>query len=230
MEYPKIETLFNRFPKGHPHAFRVDESQVRLPEFENIKKWFITEKVDGTNVRIIYDPNGIDRFIPVVYKGRTEKAQLHPNLMKHLEETYTEEKLKNAFYKLEEKSYAVIFAEGYGPKIQKGGNYRSDISTRVFDVFIYDEENALGGWWLEPLDVGKIVDILEVEYVPILPISTMERAVEYVKEGSPSVVATAESGNIDYQKEGIVARTQPLLFNKKGDRIIWKLKTKDFKH
>ena len=29
--------------------------------------------------------------------------------------------------------------------------------------------------------------------------------------------------------EGIVARTEPLLLDRRGNRVMWKLKTKDFK-
>ena len=50
-KYPKIETLFTRDEK-----FKVTDI-IRLPEFENIKKWLVTEKIDGTNIRIIYTPD-----------------------------------------------------------------------------------------------------------------------------------------------------------------------------
>ena len=56
MEYPKIETLFNRDEK-----FKVVEGDYRLPEFENIKQWDVTEKIDGTNVRV--------RLFPKLSKG-----------------------------------------------------------------------------------------------------------------------------------------------------------------
>ena len=48
MSYPKIETLFKRDEK-----FNITD-EIRCPEFDNIKKWLITEKIDGTNIRIIY--------------------------------------------------------------------------------------------------------------------------------------------------------------------------------
>jgi len=238
MKYPKIETLFNRDEK-----FKVIEGQYRLPEFENIKKWFITEKIDGTNVRVIYQPvyettgfislARIQKFkeMELLFKGRTDKAEFHPNLMKYLEQAFTIEKFAEVFPDSEEFPMypsVTLFGEGYGPKIQKGGNYRKDISFRLFDVFIKDQKNPLGGWWLEPPNVGKIADQLEISYVPILPISTIERSVEYVKKGSTSVVSRIEGGNPDYPKEGIIARTFPLLFTRKGERLMWKLKTKDF--
>jgi len=49
MEYPKIETIFNRDDK-----FKVIEDAYRFPELELIDNWWITEKIDGTNVRIFW--------------------------------------------------------------------------------------------------------------------------------------------------------------------------------
>ena len=82
--YPKIETLFNRFPKGHPQAFKVDTTQVRCPEFAAIRSWIITEKIDGTNIRVRYEPpTG-----RVSFYGRTDRAQLPTFLSAHLAKTF----------------------------------------------------------------------------------------------------------------------------------------------
>ncbi|GAF90713.1 unnamed protein product, partial [marine sediment metagenome] len=55
-----------------------------------------------------------------------------------------------------------------------------------------------------------------------------EEIVELVKIRLPSTVAQREGGKEHYPIEGIVARTKPLLFTRRGDRLIWKLKVKDF--
>ena len=52
IKYPKIETLFER----DKDTFKVTD-KIRLPEFEMIDNWLITEKIDGTNVRVIYSPS-----------------------------------------------------------------------------------------------------------------------------------------------------------------------------
>lgn len=236
--YPKIETLFNRDEK-----FKVIEDDYRLPEFENIKTWYVTEKIDGTNVRVFYEPKwkiweengerfigGLDKMI-ITFSGRTDKAQLHPNLTTFLEETFTEEKMSATFPPREEAPVypkVILFGEGYGPKIQKGGNYRKDISLRLFDVYIYDREHPMGGWWLEPENVKDIATKLGVETVPPLGTYTTCEAVNLVKARSLSVVSSPEGGTLEYPMEGIVARTKPLLFTRRGRRLLWKIKVKDF--
>jgi len=237
MKYPKIETIFNRDEK-----FKVIEGDYRLPEFGNIKTWYVTEKIDGTNVRIFYEPKwkmweengerfigGLDKMI-IRFMGRTNKAQLHPNLVRFLAKMFTEEKMATTFPPREEAPVypkMILFGEGYGPKIQKGGNYRKDISLRLFDVFIKDHKNPLGGWWLEPENVLDIAIKLGIETVPPLGIYSTDDAVDHVKAKAISVVSSTEDGTPEYLMEGIVARTKPLLFTRKGDRLIWKLKVKD---
>jgi hypothetical protein len=65
MEYPKIETLYDRDEKTH----KVITTQTRLPEFENIKRWRVTEKSDGTDIRVVLSPGEAIRF-----RGRTATA------------------------------------------------------------------------------------------------------------------------------------------------------------
>ena len=64
---------------------------------------------------------------------------------------------------------------------------------------------------------------------------TIEEAVAYVKSCPQSIVSmheyegsTLESGKYP-PMEGIVARTVPLLLIRSGERLMWKLKRKDFK-
>lgn len=235
MEYPKIETLFNRDEK-----FKVVEGDFSLPEFDNIKRWRVTEKIDGTNVRIKYRPSNkyeTRKKMVVRFAGKTDRAQLHPNLLKHLESTFTLEKLLDIFPatgELDEDGHeklprVTLFGEGYGPKIQRGGNYRKDISIRLFDVFVHDfGATPYNGWWLEPENVEDIAHKLDVETVPHLFNASLETAVDFVKSMKKSYVAELDGGNSQYLMEGVVARTQPLLFTRKGERVIWKLKTKDF--
>lgn len=209
-EYPKIETLYDRDPK----TFKVMIDRVRMPEFNLIKSWHITEKVDGTNIRIMWSASDEK----LTFGGRTDNAQMPTFLMSYLLETFKPEMFS------EFKDDTILFGEGYGAKIQKGGgNYREGVSFRLFDVLI-------GSWWLEPDSITDISKKMGIDTVPSygvitsLPISKFE--LEILTQGS-SKVALWEKG-ITYEPEGIVARTVPLLFTRKGDRLLWKLKFKDF--
>ena len=223
MKYPKIETLFNRKTEGKKKG-HVIEGEYRLPEFENIKKWRVTEKIDGTNTRVFFKDG------EVRYGGRTDNAQLHVKLIEHLQNTFTHQSLDHAFPMNEDGFYPTVtlFGEGYGPKIQKGGNYRPDISFRLFDVYIKDQDNLLGGWWLEPDDIYDIAQKLGIQEAPNLGTMTTKEIIDTVKNGIYSLISLEEGGSEKYLMEGLVARTCPLMFTRRGSRVMFKLKTRDF--
>jgi ATP-dependent RNA circularization protein (DNA/RNA ligase family) len=211
-EYPKIETLFDRDPK----TFKVLEDKIRLKEFLMIQKWYVTEKINGTNVRICYKNGSVE------INGRTENAQMPTFLFNYLKELFTVEKFKQAFPDLKEDMEVVLYGEGYGPKIQKGGgNYRKDVSFRLFDV-------KIDKWWLEPDNIESVAEKMGVKTVPSLNDATIEQAVQIIKSNPFSQVALQDGGNLDTRMEGIVARTVPLLLRRNGERLMWKLKQKDF--
>mgnify|MGYP001607011402 CR=1 FL=1 len=232
--YPKIETLFDRDPK----TFKVLESKIRLAEFRLINTWYITEKIDGTNVRIcyksLYEEGKMivkaNTALPfskriVDINGRTENAQMPTFLMNYLQRTFTPEKFQAAFPDLKPEMDVVLFGEGYGPRIQKGGgNYRADVSFRLFDV-------KVDKWWLEPDNISSVAEKMGVKTVPFLSHTVfLEEAVAFVKSSPFSRVALAEAraraDNV--LMEGIVARTVPMLLRRNGERLMWKLKRKDF--
>src|SRR3990167_3702514 len=131
-EYPKIDTLFDRDPVTH----KVKETRIRRPEFEIPFTWTVTEKVDGTNVRVSLerecsvcsgpDPVSGDFFScdtadaphtgwRVVFYGRTVAAQMPTFLLDYLQRTFTLEKMKMLWRGSgEAEDPIVLFREGYG--------------------------------------------------------------------------------------------------------------------
>lgn len=211
MEYPKIETLYNRDPK----TFKVIPGELRMPEFGIISSWSITEKVDGTNVRVMWYPEEKK----LIFGGRTDNAQMPTFLLSYLQETFKPEMFHDFT------GDTILFGEGYGEKIQKGGgNYRKGVAFRLFDVYI-------DGWWLEPNSIFDIASEMNIDMVPYL--ATIAGFLPQSKDGlydiagNTSLVAT-QDGGAGCEIEGVVARSFPLLFNRKGDRVMWKLKFKDF--
>jgi hypothetical protein len=210
IEYPKLETLYDRDPK----TFKVMTDRPRLPEFSLIKSWHITEKIDGTNIRIEW----FAAEKRLIFGGRTDNAQMPTHLMVYLQETFKPEMFSSF------ENDMILFGEGYGEKIQKGGgNYRKGVSFRLFDVLI-------GRWWLENDSIRDIAYRLNIETVPDLGIITSLPTSKFELEiltRNESLVAIWDGG-VGTVPEGIVARTQPLLFTRKGDRVMWKLKFRDF--
>ena len=210
--YPKIETLFDRDSK-----FKVDESKIRLPEFSNVKNWFVTEKIDGTCIRGFYEKG----YSQVQIGGRTNKAEIPKFLQQYLHETFTLEKMEKTFEDLPRATLVKLFVEAYGPKIQKGNNYRNDVACRLFDVVV-------GEWWLEPGNITDIACKLGIKTVPKIGIMSLEEAVQYVKSKPHSIVAQEDGGNPEFPMEGIVARSYPLMLRRNKERVIFKLKVSDF--
>ena len=212
-EYPKIETAFNR----DKESYKVKLDEIRLKEYDLINTWIITEKIDGTNVRI-----HLDYKYGLRYCGRTNKANLDPDLVLWLQDNLPMYKVAKVF---EPKLDVILFGEGYGGKIQRAKiPYRREPKFRLFDILITRSNgNSL---WLEWEDVQSIAGTLGIECVPVLgEAKSLEEALTYLEE--PSVVSMEDS-NISRDLEGIVARTVPQLFTRTGKRLMWKLKRSDF--
>jgi len=208
-KYPKIETLFKR-----DENFKIT-NEIRLPEFENIKQWLITEKIDGTNIRIIF--NREEGYL--VFRGRTDNAQMPTFLYEALLKMFSIEKFIEIFPDAKE---VCLYGEGYGARIQKGGgNYNKGNSFRLFDVWI-------DGWWLEWDSVEEIAGKLGIGTVPVWGLMSPETAITYVK-GTPHFSSIAEEENGKFiTAEGIVARAYPMLLFRNGTPVKFKLKVKDY--
>lgn len=216
-EYPKIETLFDR----DAETFRVNTNKLRLPEFALPSRWHLTEKIDGTNIRVEIDTTAarLGSAEGVVIKGRSDNAQMQPNVLAALAPMFAcVECIGMAF---DADNHVVLYGEAYGARVQKsGGNYRSDVSFRLFDV-------RVGDWWLNWHDVEDVAGKLNIHTVPSLAsVSTMEEAVAFTRN-LKSTVAFLERGDDQVAAEGVVARTDPLLFTRRGQRVMWKLKARD---
>ena len=205
-EYHKIRTVFNRDPETKYRT--LIEGNYSLPEFEYLmyNKWIWTEKVDGTNIRIMWDDEQI------TFRGKTERAQLPGELVNTLSAWKESVNFKDYFD--EDTEGVCLYGEGYGPKIQSGGKYRDNQAFVLFDV-------KIGKWWLKRKDVEDIADNFHFKVVPIIGEGTLIELVEKVRTGFNS-----EWGN--FIAEGIVARPEIELKARNGERIITKLKYKDF--
>ncbi len=114
---------------------------------------------------------------------------------------------------------ACLYGEGYGVKIQKGGNYiKDDVSFILFDI-------KIGNWWLKREDVEIIGHNMGVDVVPIIYTGNLVSAIALVKDSFVSTVAQNKS----YIAEGLVLKPEHDLFMRNGQRIVVKIKHKDFK-
>ena len=206
-EYHKIQSIYKRDMKSKRKT--LIEGEWTLPEFEYLagNVWTFTEKVDGTNIRVIFNDGGI------TFGGRTDDAQIPAPLVARLNERFLPmaAKLGEVF----PDGAAVLYGEGYGAKIQKGGgNYRADQDFVLFDV-------RVGQWWLQRADVGDVAQKLGLDVVPVIGEGTLHDAVAWAKRGIRSTWG-------DFEAEGIVARPKTELRTRGGHRLVAKIKCRDF--
>ncbi len=213
--YHKIQSLYKRDVMGNFLP------EYTCPEFEYLAdlEWDWSEKVDGTNIRIElskeYDDD-IEVGEPLVRRigGRNPGSQILPALYERLETLFPRDKLMEAF-----DGPVTLYGEGIGPKIQKGGgNLRNYPDFVLFDVKIDD-------WWLKRLAVEDIASDFGIQCAPTIGIGNLASAEMAVKAGFESQVAQVRGT----MAEGLVLRPRVALFARNGQRIITKIKAKDYR-
>jgi|SRR3972149_2803402 len=205
-EYHKIDTVFKRDERG-----KIIIGEYSRPEFEYLKdnEWVFTEKVDGTNIRIMWDGNEIK------YGGKTDNAQMPVMLFAALNELFEDSK-EQFLDMFGTEGNVCLYGEGYGAKIQKGGGLYSPVPKFVlFDI-------KIGYWWLERDNIVDIASKLGLMVVPIILTGTLGLGIELVQNNS----VQSYWGN--FKAEGLVAKPRVELKARNGDRIITKIKVKDF--
>lgn len=207
-EYHKIQTVYLRDPETKFKTLLV--GQYAEPEFAYLANndWVFTEKVDGTNIRVMVSMAGG----PITFGGKTDNASIPAFLAQRLQERFLpqSDQLHAMF-----PDGGCLYGEGYGARIQKGGgNYRADPDFVLFDV-------KVGDWWLQREAVEDVSDKLTLDIVPIIGRGSLPDMIVRARDGF-----TSRWG--DFAAEGIVARPATELKARNGHRIITKIKHKDF--
>jgi len=206
MKYHKIQSLYKRDPDTN---FRTFLPEYSTPEIEYLahNQWEWTEEVDGTNIRIYWNPGEDNQ---VVFAGRTDNSSIPAHLVNRLSEIFKPHVLLSHF------DYPILLCgEGFGPKIQKvGGKYGDSVDFVLFDVYI-------GGLWLERKNVDDIAKKIGIQSVPVIGHGTLEEAETKARDGFKSAWG-------DFMAEGIVARPVVEIMARTGERVITKVKHKDF--
>lgn len=200
-EYPKIPGPFKRAPERPHPVIPWAWSSHELALLSDVD-WHWYEKIDGTNIRVIWDGHKPE------FRGRTDRAEIPAHLLAKLQELFPEEILEQQFGSTE----AVLYGEGFGPKIQKGGGlYGDEVDFALFDV-------RIGHVWLRQEDVGSIGCNLGLRCAPYYGDLTLIDAIHHVHRGWLS------SHWAGVEPEGLVGRPEGDFLDRMGRRIIVKLK------
>lgn len=216
MLYHKIQSIFKRDEQGKMmHGAWTNLTFRYLSDLE----WRATEKIDGMNIRIEYVPDhdsettGEPLKRHISFGGRTDDAMLPAKLVdwltRHFFADSVQETLRNKF-----PAGVTLYGEGFGEGIRKGGVYQPYQSFILFDV-------RVGDWWLEWNNVIDVANELNLVYVPVVGFYTLPNAIAAVRGGIPSFFG-------DFRAEGLVLEPLVPMFARNGDRIITKIKSRDF--
>lgn len=208
-DYHKIETLFERDMEG---SKKLIEGKFRNEAVEYLKnnQWIFTEKVDGTNIRVHWDGHR------VMFGGRTDAAQIPTNLMYKLNDLFLGITNEQLFEQKFGAQPVTFYGEGYGAKIQSGGAYSKEPEFILFDI-------AVGDTFLARKDIEELATTFNVKCVPIVFTGIIQEAVDYVKQKPNSLIAQEIK-----ESEGLVGTPMIRVLDHRGNRIIIKIKVRDF--
>lgn len=211
-KYHKIQSLYKRNPETHRFDGRWSMEEFgALQEIE----WEWTEKLDGMNIRIGFDPYVGDVLL---VGGRTDKAEIPGRLRAAIESVGFLSYLKDASI-LWNDAPVTLIGEGIGSKIQRGADYHLGEPKNEFVLF----DVNVGSRWLNRVNVEETARVLGIRSTPVIGTGTLLQAEEFVREGFASMLEGSAKA-----AEGLVVRPPVEMFGQWGQRIIAKVKTKDF--
>ena len=214
-EYPKLKNLHKRDPADNKV---IDEftDEIFSPEQLGNAGWTWREKMDGTNLRIIWDGHRAE------YRGRTDRAQFSDG-----QTMFLDEKIKSpAFEELLEQTFAsteaVLFGGLIGNKLQGNPHKIDGYEIRVYDAFV-------AGWWLLPASVDELANDLglgSAEIICVAPIGNMHQVMKNI--AAQSEFFEGEAGPFEYI-EGIVGTAPGSVLGRNGSILRVKLKLENYK-
>lgn len=210
IKYEKLETVFSRDMNG---TKKLIEGVFRNSTVEFLKDnvWEWTEKVDGTNIGIVWDG------YTVSFQGRTEKTKIPTHLLDKLNAIFGTSETEQLFEEQFGDRNVILFGEGYGNKIQGAGKQYipNDVGFILFDLWIE-------GNYQSRESVERAAKAFGIPVVPIVGSGTLSEAIAFIKGHPQSTLG-------DLPMEGIVCRPMIELRDRCGNRVITKIKWKDFK-
>ena len=210
----KYQKIYNPFIRDR-ETKQVLHGQWSLPEFEYLQnnEWIFTEKIDGTNIRVLWN-NGVIQF-----RGKTDEAEIYQPLLDRLHEIFDGK--NNLFEKNFGNSEVCIYGEGYGDRIQKVGKLYADgdykHNFRVFDI-------KIGNWWLTMEDIIILCTELGLSLVPVFGVSTLNNMISFCSKFPQPISGIGKNCPV----EGYVGTPIVPLNSRNGERVIVKVKYKDF--
>lgn len=168
--------------------------------------WEIRRKIDGENIRIRWDGE------QALWNGKTNNFVCSGDFHNYMNGTFLEEIFEEEFGRDKE---VIIFGEKMGPKTQ--GN---ELKLDEDEVIIYDV--CIDGYWLDKWAVKNIADYFKIRTCYDL----MGPDVQH-EWRLPMIINAVAHGQFE-DWEGIVAVPKVECRDQKRNRVIVKVKNKDY--
>lgn len=178
----------------------------RYPMFYYLQnnKWYARRKFDGANIRIQWDGE------QALWNGKTNNFMCKSSLTEYMNNTFIEEIFEEKFGR---DLTVTIFGEHMGPKLQ--GN---ELGLTKDEVIIYDVN--FNGFWQPPNVVNDVAEYFGVS-------SCYAYSVGVIVASLTDLIRRVANGEYaDW--EGLVATPAFECRSQKDDRIITKIKNKDY--
>lgn len=167
--------------------------------------WQYKRKLDGQNMRVFWDGD------QALWNGKSDKFTCNSVLTKYMNETFLEEIFEEKF---DRNIKVVLFGEHMGPGVQ--GN---ELKLKTSEFVLYDVN--INDYWQSPKNIQEIAGYFGIktcyDYMPEMPdCDTLDSLIDRVSTGEFK----------DW--EGIVATPAIECKNQRGDRMIVKIKNRDY--
>lgn len=208
--YPKFYAPYER--KEHSKLVDINKPKRDIkPYMTDDMTWTVSEKLNGINTRIIWDGYSIE------VKGRNDKTELQGGQL-DLQGDLIASQMDNGNFMFDElfgTKKVTIFGEVIGTKIQGNPYKLGETQFKVFDILINDV-------WVSPEGITKIAEDLN-----------MSTVMHYTVRGWDNVMTNfieiwKNCRKKKFYFEGLVAYPAHQPLTKKGERVITKIKVKDF--
>lgn len=169
--------------------------------------WGYSRKVDGENIRIQW--NGEQ----VLWNGKSNNFQCGAEFTEYMNNTFLEEIFEEKFGR---DKVVTLFGEHMGPKVQ--GN---ELGLKKDEVVLYDVN--INGTWLSKVDVVEIAGYFGFDVPTVFRYMPHGQGPTKLRE---LIQMCADGKFKDW--EGIVATPLVEMRNQKGERVIVKIKNRDY--
>lgn len=201
-----IPTEVDTYPSCDPEKEVFNSLLVKMLAKND---WVARRKLDGENIRIRWDGE------QALWNGKTNNFECVESFENYMNETFIEEDFEEKFGHDKE---VIIFGEKMGPKTQK-----NELGLTKEEVVIFDVK--INGFWLSAENVREVASYFGCrtcyDFVPkeMEMFMSSKSLLDYIR-------LVAEGVFSDW--EGIVATPIVECQNQRGERVIVKIKNRDY--